>query len=328
MSLQTRVTKLLVGRNVTPDATGIADLDNGEIAILRQDGTLLSAGDTLSDSEVVKIVQGTATLGEPRFSDPVQGRRVISWQGEAYRAAAEHAVVVGYDDGAISGNAAGGSIVTVTDDTEYQLIIVFHNDKGLWSQQQQRRVYHFTTGTGATEDDISSSFVTQINADTYVAGLLTATELTSGTNRGIQLVADAQTYTDLDGYDKVYFTVFISPEWGATQIVAARNVDLGVGTYEQVRDLELFQRGYRGALNQRKFPIPTGTSYATSGTTYDMYVIEHDDRHSTGDMERTIDSPLVTVVAIPAGTANGLNFEARMNPWMASTPGAFQAVVL
>ena len=62
---------------------------------------------------------------------------------------------------------------------------------------------------------------------------------------------------------------------------------------------------------------------------YDVYTIEHNDNSASGNINgQTVAAPMVTIVAIPANSAQGTSFQNLMNPWMASTPGAFTAVTL
>jgi len=54
----------------------------------------------------------------------------------------------------------------------------------------------------------------------------------------------------------------------------------------------------------------------------------HSDRHATANLNKDGFSPEMTIVAIPVGAAQQVAFENEINPWMASLPGNFAAVVL
>ena len=58
--------KILIGTNIARTAAlTVATLANGEIACVKSDMTMLAAGETVSDSDYIYVVQGTG--GAPRF---------------------------------------------------------------------------------------------------------------------------------------------------------------------------------------------------------------------------------------------------------------------
>ena len=59
--------KVLVSKAVTPDATSVANLADGEIAFVSKKGTVLD-GTTVLAEDKFYIAQGTATLGNPKYS--------------------------------------------------------------------------------------------------------------------------------------------------------------------------------------------------------------------------------------------------------------------
>jgi hypothetical protein len=126
-----------------------------------------------------------------------------------------------------------------------------------------------------------------------------------------------------------FFSIYLDGDFEDTPITYSTAYTPGMGTYEQVLLYEKNTRGWWGNLNRVILPVEQ-TYYATSGTTYSMYTIESDktiiDR-AFPSRTSTVTSSLT--IAIPStATAVIAAFEATLNPWMASTPGAFPAVNL
>lgn len=328
-----------IGRNVTFDATSIATLDNGEIAIVKPDMTLMTAGETITDAEYFYIAQGRTT-GGPRLSPKIQGRGVTKWEGQSYTAATEQVSYIGYN--------TGGQSINVENEAEYIVRVVFHQDKDLWSERQLRRNYSYTSDATATQAEIATELVALMNADTEFSTYATAAVTTDGVaNRGISITAVAQTVDDLDFlHDQVTFSVrtdgaFTSAtgidEYGYLYVNGAAGTTTGansvvptkgVGTYAHLSKLENWAKGFEGGTNRVGFPIPTVPSYAVDGTTYDLYSIEFFDRHESASMDRSIDSYQQALIAIPAGGAQNAVLEGVLNPYMNSTPEQFVAVNL
>ena len=334
--------KVMVSKDVTVDATGLSDLADGELCVVATDGTLLVAGETVSDSEWIYIAQGTATAGEPLLSPRIKGAGVTKWVGNNYAAAAQQVSYVGY-------NGTTGAVTTTAIDTGdvLKLRINFPFDKEFRSLRTWSRYFEYT----AIADDSGAAAVTdlvaQINADSVCSQYLTAAVTTDGaTARGISLTAIAQTHSAYDNLEQVYFEVFLDgDDWESTTYVdqfgyieaatrtttnsASINVTKGVGTYDQVLDMERFAVGFWGQTNRTKFPVINIDTYALSTEGYDLYMIEWTDDVQANDLSWNRHLNQI-VVAIPydAAAGNGAAFEALMNPWMASCPGAFSALAL
>jgi len=343
MSQLERNQKVLVSKDVTVDATSLANLAEGELAVLKPDMTFLTAGETIADAPYIYIVQGTDTLGDPKFSQKITGKQVVNYSGSERAAAAEQVTYIG-------DNGTTGAILPVSNSTEYSLHIVFKEDKVAFSERQLRRSFHYTTDATATAAEIMNAFVALINADSICKTRVTAATSTGGGNQGIKLTGKAQTYKKIDGYEQVYFEVSLDlgftratpvDELGYIYVNGADPTSTnsnsvspsrGVGTYALVTDLEVFALGHNGITNRTKFPIPDGASntYAVSTESYDMYVIDHNDKHASADANGHISSPLQTIIAVPydAAAGNGGALEALLNPWMASCPGNFAPVTL
>jgi len=339
--------KILVSKDVTADATGLADLANGEIVAIKPDGSLLTAGETIADAPYIYLVQGTDVLGDPKFSQKIVGTSVVNWTGKEYAAAVQQVSYIGY-------NGTNGTIEASSDikaSTEYMLYIIFKQDKTAFSERQLRVSFSSKTlSAGSSRETLVNDFVAQINASSICSQYLTAAKVGSGAGVGISYTAKAQAYKSIDGYDIVNFEValgsgfttntqvdeygyrYVGGAAGTTSSAVSVSPDKGVGSYYLVADMERFALGNNGITNRTKFPIPDGANniQAVSTESYDVYVIDHNFVHSSANVNGFITEPLQTIIAVPydAAANNGNLLEAILNPWMASCPGAFSAVNL
>lgn len=345
---------LIAKAGVTHDATDVASLAEGEIAIVGNDFNVVAAGETISDHEYIYIVQGTASGDAPKFSAKIKGASVKKYSGSSYAAPNEQVTFIG-SNGSDAGDIEGG---TVVNGEEYSLHVVIKGfDKDLYSERQLRKSFHFTADGSATEEEVRDGLFNAIVADPMfkdvaiakVGALIEVSKTTHATSYGIKLEGLAQTAGAYDEYEQVFFEIGLDKGFtSATRISELGYVYLngaapvadasaapsevpsqGVGTYAKVKDLEEFAQGFQGITNKTGFPIPAYPKYAVAGETYDLYVIDHVDVHASGDLEQSISSPLQTIVAIPVSlTAATTLVEGILNPYMASAPGAFAPVLL
>jgi hypothetical protein len=333
--------KILVSKDTAIDATTLAGLTEGELGVLKPDGTLLTAGETISDAPYIYIVQGLASGA--KFSQKIVGANVVNWTGKSYAVAAQQVSYIG-------SNGTNGAISPVSNSTEYTLYVIFKQDKEAFSERQLRRSFSYTSDASATQAEIVAAFVALINADSICKNYVTAASVNNGGDYGIRLTGKAQTYNPYNGYEIVSFEVALGDGFtnatridengyvllnGATPTTStatSKSPYQGVGTYELLSDLERFALGNSGITNRTKFPIPTGASaiYAESTEKYDMYVIDHNNVHSSADLGKETSEPMQTIIAVPydAAAGTGAELEALLNPWMASCPRAFANINL
>ena len=318
--------KILIGTNIARTAAlTVATLANGEVAVVKDDMTIMAGGDTISDSDYCYVVQGTAAA--PKFSAKIQGLQVTKWEGQQYAAAVQQVSFVGYDT-----VLAAGSI-NVVNSTSYTLSLIFYYDKVIGSERQLVRRFEYTSDSTATQAEIATALVALINADPVAASLVTAAVVVAGLNNGIQLTGIAQTYAVIDGYEQVTWKVAMDGGFndGGTTTLATNSTfpGYGTGTYAHVSDMERAALGYNGITNLMQFPVPSYPVYAVSTGTYDMYTIMHSDRHATANLNKDGLSPEMTIVAMHTGGAGQqVAFENEINPWMNSLGGSFLAVNL
>ena len=342
----TRPYKILIGKDVTR-TQGVADgakmstvvqnIVDGEVVVLDKNKEVMAAGATCTDTDTIYICQGTgdtfdytneagtAVTGARRviFSDPIEGALVKSYVGNAYTASAEQITTL---------DLTGLAVVV---DTEYVLRIVF---KDLDEHPGQFvHSYRHIAVTGDTIDTVGAALVALVLAD---SGRRVLAAYTAGTDvitlTGLAKPECTTSTSDIDEYSMVEFDAFLNyvdasdnwVSWGAVKATTA--AVFGSGNWEHIRDLEKLGFGYRGVSNKTHFPVLTPDFATVKNETYDMIVIEHDKSYRSPDNQYGKQTILTTIVAIPdALTVNQMDTVlTRLNPWMASLPGAFPNIAL
>ena len=103
---------------------------------------------------------------------------------------------------------------------------------------------------------------------------------------------------------------------------------LGRGTFEQIAELEYFAQGFDGIIDRVGDSSPALRVDATDGETYDVLGIKWFDTSDQNIISGTKPSANECLIALPDGAAQMTNLLAQLNPWMASLPRAFNAVVV
>lgn len=126
-------------------------------------------------------------------------------------------------------------------------------------------------------------------------------------------------------YEIVSFDVHPGTGWGSTTITNVQDPILGSGLLPQVTEIEWFALGFEGLQSRYNIPLPTGRRDAVDSEYYTIY-LEYDIPSVsaiTGDVSAK--QGLYIFVSKPAAQLTTLS--AITNPWMASTPKAFPAIV-
>jgi hypothetical protein len=347
MSNLERPYKILIGKDgIEANATGLANLEVGEIAVIEKDGTILAGA--LSTTEYIQIVQGT--VDGPKFSDKIYGASVKAYKGASFAAAVEQISMIGYNGNA--GDIEGGS-VAVGEEFSFHVVIKGF-DKDLYSTRQLRKSFSYVA-EAATQASVADGLKARLVGDaafqdgaTAKAGALIRVDvLSSGANRGIKLTALAQVPGKLDEGEQVIFEIGLDKGFtAATQIDELGYIYLdgaaptatstqsvlpvkGTGTYQAVKDMEEFAQGFQGISNKRGFPVKDYPSYAVEGQAYNILVIEHDHVHASGNLEQSISAPAMTIVAFADGDSAtlkaGVVVTQLLDTYMASCPIAAAA---
>jgi hypothetical protein len=349
--MMTRVNKLLIGKDIDRTAgcvdeanlvTIAANIADGEILVLDKDKKILAAGATVADTDVIYICQGlpstynysapdgsggfTAVTGvrKVKISDPIEAGKVRLFSGKSYAAKVEQSTVFT--------NAA----VSVPVGTEYILRIVY---KDMFEHPGQfTQTYRFTATALDDEDAVFAGLAAAVNG--HKGARVTATANAGAdtlTIAGKAIPERTSSLNNIDEFDQVRFDVALNVvdsdgNWAAAPLSAATSTteaSAGVGTWEQVRDMEKFSNAYMGVTDTTTFPIAKPEWSTSTSETYDLIVIEHDKSYLSPDNQYVKQAPMTTIIAIDTG-ANGQTADvlARLNPWMASTPGAFANIAV
>jgi hypothetical protein len=347
-----RVDKVLIGKDITRTATLTGfphatanNLADGEVLVLDKNYMIMTAGQTIADTDTIYICQGTATTfaysqsggtavtaaRKIIISDAIEGALVKSFKGVSYDAKGEQ--VTTFTTTACTPLTAG---------TEIVLRIVYKDITEHPGQFTQTYRYVVTTAAAGTIDTIVAAIAAVVNAHD---GRRVNATVNAGNDYLIltgRVIPECTTaLSDIDKFSQVRFNAFLSyvntdgnwVDWGATEVVAVVQADHGQGTWEQVRDMEKSMRPNMGLDNITHFPVKSPDPYTVSAETYDLIVIESDKSYTSADNQYVKRQPLTTVIAIPNNAAGPASNQvgdilAVLNPWMASCPGAFVNVTV
>lgn len=346
-----RTNKILIGKDIDRDAaltagvamtTLVANINDGEVIVLDKNKKVLAAGSTVADTDTIYICQGlgetydytnpqgTAVTGvrKVRMSDPIEAAKVKSYKGVAYDAKSEQT-----DSWVLSFTATAG--------VEYVLHIVYKDPAVNAHPARFTQTYRYIAKTGDAMDDVGTALAAAVNKHagrrvnaTYTTGtdtlLLTAREIPAGTT----------SLDEIDEFAMVEFESFLNyvdslGNWQTLTATLTRTAaDYGSGEWEQIRDIEKATLPYLGVYNKTHFPIMNPDLSTVKNSLYDLIVIEHDKSYLSPDNQYVKDAPLTTIIAIATnanGTETGTQTAAILsvlNPWMASTPGAFANITV
>jgi len=323
---------LIIGDGTT--STGVEAAGAVGIEKLSATGpTQLVPGDTLSDSAQIRFVQGTSDRNI--VSPWIYGRDVIHFGGKSYSAPASQSSTI-----TVSAAATNTADVEVT----FKLV---NTSNGASDPFDAKSYTVITNAAGInTQAEIGDNFTGAMNADYSISGSasLSATQ-TDELPWFVKSVAwDASTVITLVGWDKgetmqngqvaEYPTSFeIVQENGdaaanggtytvATGTTASRGYGYGEYIYQMESDLMGAHYGYYNRVQQ---PV-TPTSTASKTATYDTYNIVATKDGSSASQIHGVDNLIEITVALPAGDADGVIFENKLNGYLASA--GFAPVIL
>jgi len=340
-----RVNKLLIGKDIDRTVaaaagatvkTLVANVADGEVLVLDKNKSVLAAGKTIADSDTIFIAQatsktfdysdgaGTAVVGarEMIFSDPIQGSKVRSYKGEAFDAKTEQKISI----------ILAAAVPTLA--REYIIRLVYTDMEEYPSQFTQTYRYIATAADVAAVDVWGAAMAAKINAH---SGRRVQATYTAATNE-LLIVAKAipectTALTDIDGFKQVTFKCYFNyvdanGNWQPVTVTSTTNTapEPGNGTWELIRDMEKDQFAYKGVSNFTQFPVITPAFSTVKNEEYNLVVIEHEKEYLSPGINAYQTTPLTTVIALPVGALQETNILACLNPWLASTPGAFTAI--
>ena len=332
--------------------TAAGTVTTGGIYILDKDKKIMTAGQTVSDTDTIYIAEvlsstitgtneaGTAfTYKRILMSDPIRGAYVRNYSRKAYSAKVEQVVTVYHM-----------SQTPVVGD-EYVLRIVYKDVKE--HPGQKTHTYRVICNS-ATIGKIYNQLAAAINGDpkSRVVATASANSATDFTTAGDLIltgkpIPECTTgVDDIDEFQMVNFEVFfywidqtastykgLGPFQSvtlSTAITYTTAVSYGNGTWEQVRDAEKSVLAQQlGVTNRIWFPIKKPTARTSASLNYNTIIIDFDDMIQTPDNGYQKLVKKSAVIYIPTTTAD---YEASilsvLNGWMASTPKALAAIVV
>ena len=307
----------------------------GEIIVFGKNKTILTAGQTVADHDVIYIGQVLADTysysGETgvavtnakkiRYSDPIEGALVKQYNKKAYTAKSEQVTTF------------TTTSLVVTAGREHVLRLIYRDLQDEKGGGQFVHSYRYTCITGETTTTINTSWDDLINAHAGRRVLAAG----SGTSQVLTALAIPDCTTglnDLNSFKQVEFDAFLTyidangyhQETLATQATVA--AVRGNGTWELVRDAEREALGNKGITNLTHFPVIQPTLTVDITKTYDTITIEHDKSYISSDNQYVKQAPLKTIVYLVVDSTQEGKFVARLNTWMNSCPGGFDSITV
>lgn len=168
--------KVMIGKEIA--RTGTVQITDPSAATYIADGEILVLNELDQPAsalcEYIKFVQRSGN--DLHFSPRIKVANIGKVDASLYAAPAEQVDYVGF-------NGTSGSITEI-DYNNYFLHITYLQDKELWSEQLNRRIYHYMSGNATTQKDVATTFVELINKDQFAYGgygAVKAEMLTNGT---------------------------------------------------------------------------------------------------------------------------------------------------
>jgi len=348
-----RTDKLLIGKDISRDnavaagaslaticATG--GIASGEVVVLDKFKLVLTAGDTIVDTDYIFICQatgetfdytneaGTLTSANRKllFSDKIEGAKVRKFLGRSHVVKAEQVSTI-----TVTG-------MTAVAGTEYLIRIVYKDIKEHPGQFTQTYRIIADAADAASLDVFTDSVAAKINA--HSGRRVQATEsATTIILTGREIPECCSGLTDIDKFSMTEFDAIalevnsdgnqIALDSGiTTNAFVTTGPTYGSGNWEQIRDLEKAYLGHIGISNKTQFPIIQPDMCTVVDDTFDLIIIEHDTTYLAPNNQGVETTPLTTIVALKVESAGDQStlLLAQLNPWMASCPGAFSNVAV
>ena len=290
----------------------------------------LTPGDTISDYAAIRLIQGTAAGRANVVSPWIDGSSVSRWVGQSFAAQTAQSSTLTF----ATVPSAGG--------TEMSIKVI---DRAIGQAQFQRASASYTTVAGTLT--VHAVTINLFSALTGVAlgDILAATNVAipgmdrvvaqvNSTNAGgtasiITLTGntfDSDPYSVLASFQSA--SENLNGDFGTTLTVASTGTPtLGNGgDGNLIVELEESLQGMgRGYYDRVQLPV-VPPAYAVAATSYDLYKLGFGNA-APGSI-RGVDNYRELIIASTAGAAGGTAFEGKINPWLASCPGAFGAVNL
>lgn len=330
-----RVHSVIVGKDISRTASlvilatyGVADnVADGEVFVCDKNKSLLPAGSTISDSEVIYIGVGlpgevtyndaagnSLTTRKLRWSPAINGKRIKSYVGVPYTARVQQSI------------SFVNTGLAPTAGTEYIVRVIYKDMVEHPGQFTHTYRYIATSSDASSVDVFFANLAAKINAHKgrrVEASVNATTDTLTLTAKAIP-----ESTTSLNNIDEdrpVLFDAFIDyvsstgrwVSYGATKTVTP--MTYGSGNWYQVRDREKNALGYLGVLNRTKFPVKKPDFSTVVDETYNTIIIEFDSDIKAANDRYTTASQTVEIFIPDNASGNQMSdILAVLNPWMES----------
>ncbi len=343
----TKATEIFIGTgaDLNTDTTSISAITQ-QLNFVSGDMTVVKGGSITITTDPKLFAVNKYPSGDLKRSFPINGTSVTRYNGESYKPTARNVWTIGYDRLAATG------LIEVNTSTDYNFTIHFKNDKWMYSERPELFNYVFTVGATDTESTIATTITNAINNSAYgsqPSGIKVIHAVKIGNGTGIYGLTGASHYgVEIWGLDinqfanttytdnLVYFDVHVNDATGfgsTTTVTETQAMFKGIGTYNQVYNLENKWLGYEGVLNRTLWPIPVQTYLAssagvTSGSLASLVasglVGEDQLTFSGGSLVPATQLPAGSIVVLDSGSTN-VSYEIKY--WISSSAGAGVAVL-
>jgi len=346
-----KVDKVFIGKDLTrtvavADGAGMtviqANIVEGEVIVLDKGYKVAPADITYTDSDTIYIAEGSEEIFETvnpdgsaltgrrlLISSPIDGSRVVRYEGDAYAAKVE----------AASSTAAISD--TIVAGTEYVLRIVYKGDIAAQHPGQNLATYRYIAKTGDVSSDVYDGLVLRINKSNRNNIKRTGKALITAVNNAgvLELTAKAVTscttsVNDIDELVMNSFEVFLNyvdSDYSWTEVTTTSATTYtksfrGYGSWETIRDVEKHAQSYSGVSNRVWFPVIKPQMRTVKGAEYDLINIESDIQYRSPDNQYNKETSVSTLIAFVNGSAQGVTVLTTLNAWVASLPKPFTAI--
>ena len=287
----------------------------------------LSPGDTISDYAAIRLIQGTAAGRANVVSPWIDGSSVSRWVGQSYAAQTAQSSTLTF----ATVPSAGG--------TEMSIKVI---DRAIGQAQFQRASASYTTVAGSlTVHAVTINLMASLTGLPIASIAATTDYAIPGMDRVVAQVNNISSATVItltgNTFDSDPYSVLASFEsasenlngdFGTTLTVASTGTPtLGNGgDGNLIVELEASLQGMgRGYYDRVQLPV-VPPAYAVAATSYDLYKLGFG--NATPGSINGVDNQREIIIAAPEADADNVIFENKINPWLASCPGAFGAVNL
>jgi len=292
------ITHLLFAEDVVQNATGLANIDAGEILFIDKGGNPLNAAalTALGNNDIFYIIEGKKGNNLSHIISPrLTKASITAHRGSSYAVAVEQVSYIG--DNGTSGD------VNVLNNTEYAVNVSFYYDKDIYSERRDVKRYTYISDATATGSDIVTNLVASMNADVDFARQAIAAVETGGGAQGISITGKVLANSKFDNPIQVKFVIglelgfdstvgidegtilYVNGASGAVGSGTSVSPKPGVGTSSLLTALERNGLGFTaGQTNLRMFPVIGPDPRVSATGTYDVYVIDYVNEHLNGEI--------------------------------------------